>query len=396
MKDTLKRVSKNIDLLQSSPDSNEVKGCIEYIHGVWQQCPHSLEDILELKQLLDMVYSKSQNKIQSLLKEIHILVPSNLFKRGKKKVNDKIKQDFNKDHVRKALKKNYYNKVTAGSYGLTTPISREKVEKAIEATSFDAALWVAACILDDKASIQFFEEHYPIEYALELHQLYCFYIDECQQQMQVEPKEIRSIIDPRIHAKENKKLAVKLEIAEKKERKLKQAKKQLEQEYYELYDDALKEIEGMKQKIQKMEEDFTMERNYFLAEIESLRKRINEEVDSDEQQPPISLEGSSICLIGGERKREFEDIVKKYKGDLHFIPSSNHFFKISSSIMKSKAVFFLTEHVGHIHYKKAKKVAKKYEIPFIYVNSLGSRTFEDKLVGFMEGKTINEPECLSK
>jgi hypothetical protein len=188
------------------------------------------------------------------------------------------------------------------------------------------------------------------------------------------------IVDPKqLHA-ENKMLKNKLWKIQKEENNLKQTvyklnkeKKQLKGELYDLYQDSLKEIEDLKEQLDEERRLFEKEREYLLSIIEEYSKK-NHELKAISENV-LDLKGKKICVIGGSKYKQYEEVIKKYNGEIEYV-SANDFRKIRGAISSSDFVFFLTELVGHMHFREAIKAADEYGVPFHYINSKGKSSFE--------------------
>ncbi len=210
-----------------------------------------------------------------------------------------------------------------------------------------------------------------------------------------QPVTVNAFIDQNQIVKENKQLKLKIEKQQQKQQQMKLSYDNLKEKYRKLqskhdglYEEAIGDLEQMRREMNEMENNFAEERKIYIQKIETLSKTPSTEADV-ENRHTLSLNGETICVIGGDKNMRYNDIVSKYGGNLVFVACKD-FKKIEGSISRSSAVFFLTEKAGHQHYIKASAIAKKLQTPFIHVNSLGASTFETKLKNFILTQ-IKEP-----
>jgi Uncharacterized protein conserved in bacteria (DUF2325) len=356
----------------------------------WKENRYKPTDLINLMFIYEVIQESKMKYIEHIYNLCNIKIMTKDRKRGKRAIFERLLRKYHKENVRKTLNgllETFLRDQIKICQTLDDVENRQEIlSELIGNIGMLPVLWIAEEVLKNKELLEEIKALDPKRYVVSLAQVAMFYIDVDFQKVMEHPELLNS--EERLEkAKKTQKRIQKKLIKKEKEtsylkqeiNSLKQEKKKLEAEVYDLYQSALKEIEQLKQENEQMQE-------YFMDIINNLNEQILDlqQENADLRQGKLEeinefdLKGKTIAVIGGSKERHFREIIESYNGKIIFV-SETDFNKIEGAVSKADAVFFLKEVVGHHFFREAYPLAKKYKIPFIFVNSIGVSSFKREL-----------------
>jgi hypothetical protein len=361
----------------------------------WRAAKYPIEDVTRLSLVKEFIQIADYALINHFFGEAKLQLTQKDRKRGKKAVFSRVKRRWHQKKVRDTFDEFLTVMVKGPAKALAESPTEDILTDLIEVHQFDFIYWIIVYYLNHE-NLQFLiEKDYPYDTLSFRSRTYALYLTEDFESVMERPQlfEHKRKEKSEQLKKENQKLKKQIVKTQKKKLNLehsvivlRQEKQKLDQDIQDLYDSALNEIEALKGTLKELEEQFQIERETYFAVIEQLLKQMNEEPTPEPTCEELSLNGSKVCVIGGERERGYQAVVEKYNGKLRYIPASD-FHKIEGAIQESDAVFFLTEMVGHKHFYLAYETSKRCAKRFIFVNSLGRHSFERELKDYLRMST---------
>jgi hypothetical protein len=357
----------------------------------WSSAKYPIEDVTRLSLVKEFIQIADYALINHFFVEAKLQLTQKDRKRGKKAIFSRVKRRWHQKKVRDTFDEFLTVMVKAPAKALAAAPTEEILADLIEVHQFDFIYWIIVYYLNHENLQTLIEKDYPYDTLSYRSRTYALYLTEDFDSVMERPQlfEHKRKEKSEQLKKENHKLKKQIVKTQKKKLNLehsvivlRQEKQKLDQDIQDLYDSALNEIEALKGALKEIEEHFQIERETYFAVIEQLLKQMNQEPTPEPTCEALSLNGSKVCVIGGERERGYQAIVEKYNGKLRYIPASD-FHKIEGAIQESDAVFFLTEMVGHKHFYLAYETSKKCAKRFIFVNSLGRHSFERELKDYL-------------
>jgi hypothetical protein len=365
------------------------------IRRFWNQTKYKPTEVMTLMLVTKMVKEADLKYVNHIYEMCRIKISPKDRKRGRKAILEKMLKRYHKKFVRNTLN------------GILETFSRREIkvmktikeqenpfellDELVEKVGLLGVLWPIENVLKDEKLKEMIVTRYSKRYAACLVQLALFYEEIDYPTIMESPESIESRDLSKELSKmkqEQKLMQMKLAKKEKETSKLKreihvlqQEKRKLASEIHTLYKNSLEEIEKLKREKEEIEE-------YYLSVIEHLSNQLFElqqEIAEIQKEQPTTydLQGKTIAVIGGSKERHYREIIESYNGKMTFA-AEDDFLKIKGAIQKADAVFFLKEVVGHHFFKKAYPLAKKYKLPFIFINSIGKSTFERELQRFIK------------
>lgn len=368
---------------------------LEITETSWNAAKYPIEDVSRLSLVKEFIQIADYALINHFFGEAKIQLTQKDRKRGKKAVFSRVKRRWHQKKVRDTFDDFLTVMVKAPAKALAESPTEDNLTDLIEIHQFDFIYWIIVYYLNHENLQILIEKDYPYDTLSFRSRTYALYLTEEFVSVMERPQLLEHNRKEKSEQlkKENQKLKKQIVKTQKKKLNLehsvivlRQEKRKLDQDIQDLYDSALNEIEALKGTIKELEEHFQIERETYFAVIEQLLKQMNEEPLPEPTCEELSLNGSKVCVIGGEKEKGYQAIVEKYNGKLRYIPASD-FNKIEGAIQESDAVFFLTEMVGHKHFYLAYETSKKCAKRFIFVNSLGRHSFERELKDYLRMTT---------
>lgn len=378
------------------------------VNKFWDNINFTLKDLLDFFVACDFATGAPLDLVRKFFSKVNIIITKKDIKRGRNQVLERVLRKYHKPQVREILLDFFRFQHSDSIYALARNYSNEKLEDEIDNYGYHRVLWVAYTLLDENEEIlNTLIEQYPEDYIHALIYYYRFYEKMNFHEVMNEPEKLvkNAVPDHQEVLKENKRIKSKMNKEAKEKQSLRkevyelqQQKKQMQGEIHELYDDSLKEIEGLKIQLEQQQAEFQLEREMLSELIQSLTDKHN---DLQEQlnkyrsnQKTVSLEGKVVCLVGGNRERHYREVVENYGGIFNFVPEDD-FNKIRGAVNKSDVVFFLKEVAGHDHFRETYSAAKDNLVPFRFLNTKGISTFETELVHFMNALDLEKSQISS-
>lgn len=383
-------LSHILEALENENDSCFLEKNIHLLEKKWKSIIYPIEIVLDLIQLKDFIENAEKENLEFLIEYVNIIVTHKDRKKGRKGIYQRFLKNYHKSKIREQLHSLFKQLISREKGVFEEDFQEDCVHEFIKNTTFETVYWIALSLEDNKNLIKFLQSEYKPDYLkLMLNALIFFYEYNFENVMSTfDSNSDKEKFSTKKTFSENKNLKKKI-IKEKSEKnklqhmiyQLNKDKKILKRENYSQFEEMFNEIEKLRNDIIELEQEFSLERQFYNDYIIRL---LNQNKFMDEKKTiSTDLKGKTICLIGGFRKRHYEEIVNKYNGQLKFI-SADDFNKIKNSLSNSIAIFFLTEMIGHKHFKEALKQSKDLNIPFIFVNSLGTSSFENELIYFIK------------
>lgn len=404
----LKQISEKIDNIDE--DDEKYKQLwhpfIIKIEEAISDLPHKPIDILPLfivRRMIREFDPRLYPKRRSMLMEtLQVKITPKDEKKGSPGVFFRLLRNYYKPHIRS----NVEDFVLFHTLDVATPLKEAKkdewpmvIEKMINELGFYTVWIIADKVIKNEDLVELVKETAPDDYIETIVDLFDFY-REVDYETLFSPNYVVQSAQTRSLKKEHERLKKQVSKQEKETQKLKKEihtakmeNKQLEGQYYELYEDSLKEIDALHKQLEE-------ERLHYESIIQKLNKTIQElQINTENSQSSIipdgedrgDLEGKTIALIGGDRVRHFQEIVEKFNGNLEFV-SEKDISLVEGAVSRSDVVFFFKEVAGHHLYRKAIQTASKKGIPFRYVNSKGISGFKRTLLSYTDSLERNASE----
>lgn len=357
----------------------------------WSSSKYSIEEVTRLNLVKEFIHIADYSLINHFFGEAKLQLTQKDRKKGKKAIYSRVKRRWHQKYVRDTFDDFLAVMAKAPAKALSNSPSEEVLADQIDIHQFDFIYWIIVFYLKNESLKELIEKEYPYDTLSFRSRTYGIYLSEDFESVMERPQlfEHKRKEKSEQLKKENQKLKKQIVKTQKKKlnlehsvSELRQEKKKLDRDLQDLYDSALSEIEALRCTLHELQENFEIERTTYCSVIEQLLRQMNEETTSEFTCEELSLNGSKVCVIGGEKERGYQTIVEKYNGKLRYIPASD-FQKIEGAIKESEAVFFLTDMVGHKHFYRAYETSKKCDKKFIFVNSLGRHSFERELKGYI-------------
>jgi hypothetical protein len=358
----------------------------------WNSAKYSIEEVTRLCLVKEFIQIADYSLINHFFGEAKLQLTHKDRKKGKKAIFGRVKRRWHQKQIRETFDEFLAVMAKAPAKALSDAPNEETLTEQIELHHFDFIYWVIVFYLKNEDLKNLIEKENPYDTLSFYSRTFALYISEDFESVMERPQLFehkRKDKNDQLK-KENQKLKKQIVKTQKKKlnlehsvSELRQEKKKLDRHLQELYETALHEIETLKNSMIDLKEQFEVERATYCSVIEQLLKQLNEDIAPLPACEELNLNGSKVCVIGGERERGYKAIIEKYNGKLRYIPASD-FNQMEGAIKESSAVFFLTEMVGHKHFYRAYEISKKCEKRFIFVNSLGRHSFERELKSYLQ------------
>lgn len=356
----------------------------------WKNKFYKPMDVMNLMFIHEVVKESKVKYIEQIYSLCNIRITTKDRKRGKSAIFQRLLQKYHRENVRKTLDsllETFLRDEIAQMREIDEQENQgELLSQLIENVGLLPILWIAEKIMKDNKLVEKIKEVEPIRYEAGLAQLAMFYIEFEYEKVMEHPEQINDSEKLKSEQKKQKQLIQKLGKKEKETSELKQEinalqqeKKKLEADAYELYQSALDEIEALKKENESMQEYYLNILCNLDQQIQDLQQENMElRQGTHKEDDDIDLKGKTIAVIGGTKVRHIREIIESHNGHMTFA-SETDFNKIEGAVHKADAVFFLKEVVGHHFFRESYSLAKKYNIPFVFVNSIGVSSFKREL-----------------
>ena len=372
-------------------DESTLEELKQDVMNYWSDKPYKALDVLSIFFIEDLINHSDLKHIEYAMKGLKINLHVKERKKGKKAIFERVKKEYHKESIRK------------GIHFLFTSFLKDEIEACKfleddeEGTDEQKAylltvmsqevgilptLYITEKILKNEYLTNLLIEAEEARYVTAIVQSAYYYEEVGYEQIIEKPKKV--VITPE---QENKMLKTDLKRSNKALLKESKLLSKANQEIYELKQQ-IKKLTAENRELFEMNE---MERNKYseeLASMESYYMQVIEGLTNDLEtahsetdtttetiSEKVDLNGQTVAVIGGSRERFFREIVEDSNGNMIFV-SEKDYNKIAGAVKKASAVFYLKEVVSHDFFRQAYPLAKKYEVPFIYVNTLGTSTFK--------------------
>lgn len=382
--------------LNENPDETLFETADKEVRRFWSQTKYKPTEVMTLMLVAEMVQEADLKYVNHIYEMCRIKISPKDRKRGRKAILEKMLKKYHKEFVRNTLNRILETYSRREIKVLKTIKEQENkfelLDELVEKNGLLGVLWPIENVLKDVELKEMIATQYPKRYAASLVQLALFYVEIDYPTIMESPKSIESRDLNKDLSKlkqEQKSMQMKLVKKEKETSKLKreihvlqQEKRKLESEVHTLYKNALEEIEKLKKEKEETEE-------YYLSVIEHLSNQLYElqqeiaESQREQTTTTSDLQGKTIAVIGGSKERHYREIIERYNGQMAFV-AEDDFLKLKGAIRKADAVFFLKEVVGHPFFRESYPLAKKYNIPFVFINTIGISTFEREIQRFIK------------
>lgn len=386
LNDILQDNLENKDSFFENIDQNILKDLEIEVEHFWSECKYKPLALVNLMFIKDVIYESDLKYIDYVFNLCDIKLPVKERRKGKKIIFQRFLKNYHRKNVSKTL--NYLlTQFLKSDINKCRMIKEEDkaqtFNEIIEKLGILPLLWIFENVLKDDDSIDYIKKNKPDRYVVAMAQIAILYkevdfesIIKAPEKVKFQP-EIELVRLKREEKKMQKQLKKKDQELTELKRELYNSKleqKKLATEYHELIEMATAEEAKFKTEKDSLQE-------YYLEVIENLTNQIesaqNEEREENKNSE-IDLKGSTIAVIGGSRKRFFQEIIESSNGNIIFVAEDNY-NKIKGAVQKANAVFYLKEAVSHDFFRIAYPLAKKNNTPFIYINSLGISTFKKEL-----------------
>lgn len=376
--------------LMEDIDSSLLQSVKRDVTLFWQNSNYKPTDLMNLLFMHEVIQESKVKYIEHIYSLCNIRITTKDRKRGKRAIYQRLLRKYHKENVRKTLDnllKTFLSEEITNCKRLKDEENKgEGLSEIIENVGLLPVLWIVEEIIKDQTFLEEIKALEPIRYVAAMVQMTMFYIEVDYEQVMEHPEQLDNSEKLAKEQQKQKQLQKRLNKKEKETSKLKeeinslqQEKKKLETDVNVLYQEALKEISELKRENEYMQE-------YYLEILCNLDQQIqdlqheNAELQQGKQEEisGFDLDGKTIAVIGGSKVRHFREIIESHNGNMTFA-SETDFNKIEGAIRKADAVFFLKEVVGHHFFREAYSLAKKYKIPFVFVNSIGVSSFKREL-----------------
>lgn len=361
-----------------------------FVEGLWKDLKYSPLEFSTFLQSVEFVLEADRSMVEALFQQIKIKMTTKDKKRGRSAFYKRMVMKYNKPYVRKYFQSMFLFLLKEEAQLLEDSVNLNDINGLKNDIGFEPLWWLSNVTTETKHAFEIINNNFKDDYIKMLIVFYFLYIKMEFEVIMDEPNKLRNneqVANPQKILKENKNLKKQVDKGKKQESDLKKTihhlnleKKQLQGEIHELYRESLKEIEILKEQNENLLLTFEKEREMYIKIIQDLTEG-NEKTEVIFNND-MDLQGKVICVIGGNRERHYLEIIEKYNGKINFV-SEDNFNKIKGAVSESSVVFFLTELVGHHHFREALNYSKLTNKPFIFVNSKGLSSFERELVRFI-------------
>jgi len=363
------------------------------IEQAWNESKYPKDTCIQFVFLSGVLLSCVKENMDlgiKMLLEAKIMVSAKDKKRGKRGIISRYLKSYHKEHIRNSLRREYMDIVLMKHCEqIKANPTLEQIESKIKKLGMETVLSMLYIMMKNETLIHLMEAHFPIEVLAFNARTYLSMRQLNFEQVMEAPEQISDINDSKVLQRKNKELALKLNKTQKSASNLRkeihtfqQKERELRSEVYHLnqaventYEQALFEIENLKEQLKQQEVMFQIEREFYVSTIAKLCSNEESEVND---QADVNLSGKRICVIGGNKERHYREVVESYNGTIEFV-SSDDYNKVEGAISRSHVVFFLKDIIRHHLFYKSYQTARERDIPFIFVNTLGMSTFEREL-----------------
>lgn len=382
---------KQGELLDSEVEKEFWNSMIRECEAVWDKQEDKPIDLIPSYIVFDLISFGKDSQRARILEDIGIKLTPKDKKRGAIGAINRLRKHFYKSTVRKNIKElvdfimlQTFKKMEQGNS------MEEAITEVIEDHGLFGLWYPAATMINDpsetSAWINLLKGMYPYNYCSSLIDLFIFYKENEFEEIKKKPVTNDNQVSLKNIKKEHKQIKNKMDkkVKETSELKrkvyqLKVEKKNLEGEIHQLYQESLLEIEELKAQLEAEREYFSQVMGDMYEKIYNLYEKSEPEINQDK----LSLQGKSVAVIGSDKIRYFREIIEKYEGNLEFV-SENDLSLVEGAISRSEVVFYVKEFGGHPLKNKAFSSAKKYNVPFIYLNTKGMSGFERVLLAYLK------------
>ncbi|QNR65098.1 DUF2325 domain-containing protein [Paenibacillus peoriae] len=384
---------ENID--KETYDGPDIVKIITIFDEIWLDLKYGIKEAILFLKIVEILLKCEVESLKKHATNLGITYTAKDLKKGKEGIIHRL---LGKYHRKKVT--NYFSNCLVLSHAESIEVFKNEPDGSINALVSEIKLetlaWIILYQSQREDLLYLLKESYPKDYAIYLWKCLMCYITMDFEIIMDKPHEL-SFKKNQIQ-QENKKLHKNLKVARNRTSILQRTiyekemnEKALLTQMHGLYNDAVKETEDLKRQLQQLKHDHNMEltciremfeeeRAYYQGTINALRLK---SIDGDVIQEKTDLTGQTVAVIGGNRERHYREIVKRYNGEINFVPEDKPNL-VQGAVLKSNVVFFLSGIAGHVHWRDALNAAKIRNIPFIYVNTKGVTTFEGLLLQYIK------------
>jgi predicted nucleic acid-binding Zn-ribbon protein len=400
------------------PKKRLQKKVLSAIEKQWNSLPYSLLDTCIIYQSKINIFKQDLPFVVKLFQLARKPIGHSEKKNGRNAIYQKFKKYYHKPSFQQFFEDFYDKSCEKHSIKMSASVSKQTLDDIINEDDIVTALFLIEKSTNRNKWVKLLKKHYLTSYCESLITLYYFACEE----------NIEKVMTRQVETKETKHKdlkALKKEVDE-----LKQHKKQYEKKQRQLRDEIIQhknEINRLKQKnaqaekrmnevleqsdrelsafIIQTDEEKKKEKEALQAEIATLKERVLDEQEFYEQHIQVlvqllydaqksyyndheeiaekedielNLNGQKVAFIGGNHSRKYVRKIKEYNGNSIFVPVDDYNL-IPGAVSSADVVFFLTDVVGHKHFRCVYKETKRHDTPLKYINSRGLATFEREL-----------------
>ncbi|WP_346835846.1 DUF2325 domain-containing protein [Paenibacillus polymyxa] len=384
---------ENID--KETHDDLDIVKVITIFEEIWCDLKYGVKEATLFLKIVEFLLKCEVESLKKHANNLGITYTAKDLKKGKDGIIQRLLGKYHRKNVT-----NYFSNYLVLSHAESIDVFKREPDGSLNALVSEIKLetlaWIILYQSQREDLLQHLKESYPKDYALFLWKCLMCYITMDYEIIMDKPYEL-SFKKNQIQ-QENKKLHKNLKAAINNTSKLRRTihekemnEKALLTQMHDLYNDAVKQIEDLKRQLQQLKQDHNLELSYIREMFEEERAYYQETINTLRQKSFIEdiipeksdLAGQTLAIIGGNRERHYREIVKRYNGEINFVPEDK-LSLVEGAVLKSDVVFFLSGIAGHVHWRDALNAAKTKDIPFIYVNTKGVTTFEGLLLQYIK------------
>lgn len=362
---------------------NKVK---KEIGKVWEHLDVSIYDILKLHQAVEFMQDIEMEYLKEALEQCHIVVTKKDRKKGRTGYVNRLLKKYHKESVQAYFQDFYTFYLSDHIREIKKIRSDEDLIAKVEEIGYEPVWWVSEFVIKDNQKTKKVKHLFDLNAIDYMINLYLFYNEIEFEKVMECPKEVGNDHKEKFKLKqdENRKLKMRIDKVKKEKKKLNDENQllkgkvdKLKRENERIYEVFGNEMDTLKEEKESLLSSMAEERQIYAETIIELGKG-SENNEESEKKEANRLEGKRVCIIGGDRSKSYREAIEALGAELIFV-SRNDYKKINGSVSKSDVVLFMTEVVGHCHFREAKKASNAYNVPFHFIDSMGVTTVKNKL-----------------
>lgn len=359
------------------------------VNVFWNNSDYKPMDLMNLMFIHEVVQESKVKYIEHIYSICNITITTKDRKRGKNAIFQRLLQKYHKESVRKSLDsllETFLRDEIVQIKEYMEEKRDDKLSEVIENVGLLPVLWIAKEVVKSERLVNKIKELEPVRYVVAIAQVSMSYIEFEFEKVMENPEQLNDSEKLAREQAKQQQLQKKLVKKEKETSMLKQQVNALQQQNKniekvadELYQSVLAEMDDLKKENEGMQEYYLEILCNMNEQIKDLQQENAELLEGTHREDnEFDLNGKTIAVIGGTRVRHIREIIESHNGNMTFA-SETDFNKIEGAVHKADAVFFLKEVVGHHFFRESYTLAKRYNIPFVFVNNIGVSSFKREL-----------------